>query len=420
MTQNLTLKRFPYILKRGGGYTFRYIFPNHVLGAFSDIPKELRRTLRTDSYTEAVCLVSRAIPIIQQIKQCRDTERLHRLCIQLITTDFNSGLGFHPENVNPNPVTKPVSPILSEVWSQFVQWKHWNPRIVADNQRMFDNLLFFIGDRPVGEIGKRHLKTALERVSQLPQRNKKQYKGVSLNQLSRMDIPADDRVSSKFVKEHLKLCQSLFSRYLVKEIDILSSSPTDGLKWEYDNHRYACLADSDIQKALSNAENKPEWFLWFLRIAVYSGARRSEIANLSVGDFKVDADSGRNYFVIKEGKTKAAVRCVPIHQTLIDLGLLKWVSGQQDLLFPLAASNPTRATDLFKSIIGKGLNDIGERITLHSVRHTFITKARSAGVSDALVQQVVGHEKRGAGVTDRYTHTFPLASVAKVVDCITY
>ena len=59
-------------------------------------------------------------------------------------------------------------------------------------------------------------------------------------------------------------------------------------------------------------------------------------------------------------------------------------------------------------------------VVLHSIRHTFITKARSAGVTDALVQQTVGHEKTGAGVTDRYTHVFPVASLLKVVDSVQY
>lgn len=36
------------------------------------------------------------------------------------------------------------------------------------------------------------------------------------------------------------------------------------------------------------------------------------------------------------------------------------------------------------------------------------------------MQQVVGHEKAGAGLTDCYTHTFPLKSVAVVVDSVGY
>lgn len=53
-------------------------------------------------------------------------------------------------------------------------------------------------------------------------------------------------------------------------------------------------------------------------------------------------------------------------------------------------------------------------------RHTFIAKVTPAGVSDALMQQVVGYEMTSAGITDRYTHTFPIKDVLEVIDCLVY
>ena len=65
-------------------------------------------------------------------------------------------------------------------------------------------------------------------------------------------------------------------------------------------------------------------------------------------------------------------------------------------------------------------DDYGNRKVFHSFRHTFVTKARGAGIALDHVQQVVGHEKIKAGVTDRYTHQQPLKVVLDVVDCIDY
>ncbi|WP_198939322.1 tyrosine-type recombinase/integrase [Motiliproteus sp. MSK22-1] len=136
---------------------------------------------------------------------------------------------------------------------------------------------------------------------------------------------------------------------------------------------------------------------------------------------KLCPDTGRHYFVIQEGKTKAARRSVPLHRQLVDDGLLDWLSGDQKaLIFPTANQNPNRVTDLFGSLLDKKVNDVGERIVFHSVRHSFITKARAAGVETVLVQQVVGHEKSGAGVTDRYTHCFQLRQLLPVVDAVIY
>lgn len=71
-------------------------------------------------------------------------------------------------------------------------------------------------------------------------------------------------------------------------------------------------------------------------------------------------------------------------------------------------------------MLDRKVNDYGERLVFHSLRHTFITKARAAGINNVLVQQVVGHEKRGSGQTDRYTHTFQLKDVLKVVDVVQF
>lgn len=155
-------------------------------------------------------------------------------------------------------------------------------------------------------------------------------------------------------------------------------------------------------------------------MAAYSGARRSEIAALTKDDIKLCPDTKRYYFVVKEGKTKAARRTVPIHNHLIELGLLEWIDSSNYRFFNTAYENLNRVTDLFGSILERNVNDHGERLVFHSLRHTFITKARAAGINNVLVQQVVGHEKYGAGQTDRYTHTFQLKDVLKVVDCIQY
>jgi len=307
---------------------------------------------------------------------------------------------------------------LVEAWERFSKWKSWTDKQGKANQRIFDNLIFFIGDIPVNEVSKANIRTALEGISKLPQRNKKNYRKTPIEQLVRMEIPTEDVVSGKYVKEHLKLCQSLFSRYLKYEVDILSNPPTEGLSYQYQDNRYASLNDEQVRVVLAKSQGKPEWFKWFILLAVYSGARRSELLGLDKSDFKYCTDSNRHYFHIRSGKTKAAIRAIPLHCQLIDKGLLDWIDSETDK--SLFSVNANRVTDLFNSLLDEKVNILGERIVLHSVRHTFITKARAAGVSNVLVQQVVGHEKRGAGQTDRYTHTFHLKDVLPVVDCIKY
>lgn len=437
--RKLVQRCHPYISRRGNNYCFRFALPRHVRQLCPELPSEIKRTLKTDSFSEAVVQVNGKTELIVRIKQSRDKGTLKRLCGSLASFDDErekivaaslKGAWVRsqadvevsegkPETVEVLP-PEPQSPTLTEAWNDFVAWKNWTKKRAGINTNLMDNLLFFLGDVQVHTITKRDLRDALESIRGLPQRNRGPYRGKSLREISRMEIPEEHRVADKTVKEHLKLCQSLFSAYLVKEREILQVSPTDNLRLEVEDQRFACLGDAQVLNVLEKARKKPDWVRWFLLIAAYSGARRSEIARLCSEDFKTCPDTGRHYFVVKTGKTKAARRIVPVHQTLLAEGLLDWIREIDGPLFEIVQANPNRITDHFGSLIGEKTNDLGERLVFHSLRHTFITKSRSAGVSTVLVQQVVGHEKRGAGMTDRYTHSFPLKDVLPVVDLVNY
>jgi len=185
----------------------------------------------------------------------------------------------------PRPVVVPKNAVLklSKAWQDFADSKQWSEKLRCNNELLMDNLLFFLGDVPVEKITKRDLRNALEAIRGLPQRNRKPYRGESLKELSMLQIPEEHRISGKTVKEHLKLCQSLFSSYMVKEREILASSPTEGLTLEHDDNRFACLCDAQVRQILEKAKDKPEWVRWFMLLAAYSGARRSELARLTTG-----------------------------------------------------------------------------------------------------------------------------------------
>tara|TARA_R110002050_G_scaffold57423_2_gene128841 strand:+ start:60 stop:1355 length:1296 start_codon:yes stop_codon:yes gene_type:complete len=428
MVQELVQTGNPYVYLRRKTYYFRVVIPPHLRELCPSLPREIKRSLRTDSLTDALAMVGDKLPLIRLLRSCSSSDLMLKLYNKL--SDFSTEIfGWFKSKLNANlePIIPPTALIkrtkglkLDKAWSDFSEWRSWTDKQGKANQRMYDNLRVFLGDITVEEVTKAKLKAALQSISGLPQRNKKHYKQLLLIELKEMDIPEEDKVSSKYVREHLKLFQSLFNTYLKQEIEILKVSPTEGIKWEYENNRFGSLTDTEVNQVMLDMEDKPEWFKWFVLIAVYSGARRSEIAGLTKNDIKFCSDTHRYYFIVRVGKTKAARRAVPIHEKVIGLGLLTWIEAGDDRLFETAYRNLNRVTDLFSSLMPRKENDFGERLVFHSLRHTFITKARAAGVSVLLVQQVVGHEKRGAGQTDRYTHTFQLKDVLKVIDCVDY
>ncbi|PSL15398.1 phage integrase family protein [Marinobacterium halophilum] len=342
MAQKLVQNACSYLFLRGRTYYFRFALPTPLRRKFPSLPAEVKRSLRTDSYSDALALISKKLPLIRLIQRCSDLESVKSLIGRLV--DFSQE--FHvwvsdrlkqlqqktppssvqPQTVSPAQSLKPEAktPKLSKVWSDFVAWKSWPEKSRINNQRLFDNLLFFIGDKPVGEITKQHLRSALNSIAKLPQRNLKPYRNKPLEEIVKMKVPPRYRVSDKYVREHLKVCQSLFSRYMVQEIDLLEKSPTAGLRLETEDSRFGSLTDEQVRLLLDSGKRKQQWFYLVLMLAIYTGARRSEIANLRSGDVRVCPDTGRYYIVIQKGKTKAARRQIPVHHELVKAGLIDW------------------------------------------------------------------------------------------------
>nr|PMI01924.1 hypothetical protein BCU55_09420 [Shewanella sp. 10N.286.48.A6] len=323
------------------------------------------------------------------------------------------------------PAITPKPYLLEDAWADFVEWKSWSVKVESGAKRYFEFIKCCLGNVAVTQITKQDIKSLLTRYASTPRRNIKPYHLLSPQELLELnEVEQVHLVSSKTVKELFKLCQGFFSSYLTKEVDILSESPTNNIKFESSSTRFAVFSDNEINAIRLFAKHHHGWRKWVLLIAIYSGARRSEITNLKATDIRFDEDAQRHYFWIAEGKTKAATRRVPVHHELMNAGFLSYVSLKTDYLFPELVDRPNALTNhLHKSIRNSNIttmNDLGERKVFHSFRHTFITKSRAGGVELGLLQEVVGHEKSESGITKRYTHSYPLKSLLVVIDRVEF
>lgn len=152
---------------------------------------------------------------------------------------------------------------------------------------------------------------------------------------------------------------------------------------------------------------------WGPLIALYSGARLNEIAQIHLTDIReIEGiwcfdlnDDGET----KKLKTDTSRRCVPIHSRLIELGVLEHVqalrrSGVQKLFqdFTYCQKNGWGRSlgrwfnDRF--LVRLGIKDKG--VSFHVFRHTVITGLYQAGVEEPIVQTIVGHER--IGVTQKH------------------
>lgn len=332
----------------------------------------------------------------------------------------------------PIPAEKPHEPLipaitLSQAWEGFVRFKSdWKPQIRQGNEKYFEVIKAVLGsDTPVTDITRRDIKSLLEVVEGLPRQNKRPYNRMTVQQCLDLDIvPEEDLVSSKTVKDYLKLCQGLFSTYLTGEIDVLQSSPTNNVRYSTKSKSYGKYSLTEMRKLVTCFKSLSGWKKWIPLLLAYTGARRAEIAKLKRSDVRFDDDCQRYYIMIDETKTEAGTRQVPLSLHLIDLGFLDYVAGFSagDSLFP-DLTNYNQITRLFHEIREAleipYLTDYGERRIVHSVRHTFITVTQKTNLHIP-VQQVVGHEHNDIGETKTYTGKFNVSDLLPVVDCINW
>lgn len=159
---------------------------------------------------------------------------------------------------------------------------------------------------------------------------------------------------------------------------------------------------------------------WPPLIALFTGGRRREIAQLLLSDFFVtegihamsinmDGDETQSL------KTEAAKRTIPVHPVLIELGLLDYLNdvkalGLSNEVFPGISAN---ANGEKGNAVGhswaRQLEAVGIKQTslhtYHSFRSTAITVLKKAKVPIDMRSQLVGHEfdHVGEGYSDKYT-----------------
>ncbi len=213
------------------------------------------------------------------------------------------------------------------------------------------------------------------------------------------------------------------------------TSPVDGLflnskKVGAKVEHYEPFTNDDLKAIFGETYpedmKKPDQFFLPL-VALFSGARREELAGLRVDSVK-EVD-GVKCFQIEEGKTADSRRLVPIHSNLVALGFWRYVEQVKALgaeyLFPYLNEGANgRGKNLgrqFGLLLDKrGIKD-GRKV-FHSFRHTVITRLHTLGANTAHVMQLTGHRgEAGQSVHfGTYTHDVGLKALADTLEQLNY
>ncbi len=337
--------------------------------------------------------------------------------------------------ISPQADTHLASSIsLFKVFDEFLaesERKKLSNRILKEYVRTLETLKEIAEDMPLNKVKRTHVRGWLTKWLELPKRNLKEYKGKTATECLEMDIPEEHLVSVATVDGVRKTVQGIFS--LAVANGHIESSPASSLKLKLSsNATYARFTDEEVLALQAASKSDPKikaepWRKWMPLLAQFTGARRAELVYLDSRDILKDDNSDRYYINLTEKvgtKTAAAVRRIPVHTELVKAGFIDFVESMPDgRLFPnLKPSKLSYVFGLWKDKAGIEETDSqGNRKVLHSYRHTVITKIRAAGVTDKLMQPVLGHAVQ-KNISDRYTHMGdePIATFFPVIDSINY
>lgn len=313
------------------------------------------------------------------------------------------------------------------------------PDSLKDKKDCLECLIELLGiECPIGSIDGDKAREVKEQLMRLPyHRNKKKEtkdKPV-LKQIEICQRESMKKISDSTVNKYLTHYSGLFS--WAKRSKYIQENPFEGMYVEVNKkkNRRDKLNKDEVQLILSEVLKgkggiaKDTSKYWGTLLAVYTGARRNEIASLLPEDIKQDTRTGIWYIQIedeeeagKSVKSEAANRIVPIHSRLIDLGFLDYVKEAKrvtEKMPDLKGYRPRLLYSMTPTDSGKWGRKLGQFVnetllpklgihvpnkkTLHSLRHSFITYLSVAKVDHVTIKSMAGHEQ--GTVTERiYTH----------------
>ncbi|MBP0491620.1 tyrosine-type recombinase/integrase [Pararoseomonas indoligenes] len=158
------------------------------------------------------------------------------------------------------------------------------------------------------------------------------------------------------------------------------------------DEEYALLAAGLVR---AQAEGVNPFGISCVRFLLLTGWRRGEATELRWSEVDIPGRTAR----LSDTKTGASMR--PLAQPVVGL-LQEQTRTGGPFVFPARSEN--------KALQGlprmwariRALSQLGEDITLHTLRHSFASLAADLGYGDAAIAALIGHSR--SGTTARYTH----------------
>ena len=325
----------------------------------------------------------------------------------------------------PAPASTPIethrqpSLLLSELIERYSSTRlsdgAWKEHSVKDHLSRLQNIIDILDDKDAAAVTREEMRNVRDTLRKLPPSRKKspRYRNKSIAEL--LVMPHAVTISVKTVNIIVQAISGMYE-WAIRE-QLLAINPAKGLSirdTQPDVEKRDPLTPEDIKAVFFSGDYKPSSFTnpayyWVPLIGLYTGMRLEEICQLHCEDICQDSD-GVWIFDIKEAsedgpkdkilKNKNARRFVPIHNDLIESGLLrlreKLVARKEYRLFPELKKTPS--SPKYGKQVGKNFSRLlaKKRIkgtkSFHSLRHSFSQFFKVRNLHNDMFRQIFGHE----------------------------
>jgi integrase len=312
------------------------------------------------------------------------------------------------------PGLKKRSPLFSELIEDYkrnrLAGNKWTPTTQKENLAAYNLFMEIIGDLPIDDIDEDRALIYVETLKKLPANMNKMpaYRDKSISEILALNPPP---MATRTFNKNLERISSLFKFATSKPQYDLRYNPFSGRSLDdSDGQQREPFTVEELMRIFGAHEHARRRYraahnYWLPLMGLLTGARLSELCQLHLSDFQVvDGIHCINIQDEEEGqrlKNKSAERLVPIHDKLIEVGLISYVErlraqGQKRLLPALKFREKGGYGATASTWFGKFKERCGimgkHTKVFHSFRHTFISSLLNDDVPETAIAPLVGHE----------------------------
>ncbi|WP_415519640.1 MAG: tyrosine-type recombinase/integrase [Desulfovibrio aminophilus] len=280
------------------------------------------------------------------------------------------------------PTKKKHEPTFGDLWKHYDTWIESNRKYPQDDRKYYN----------------KHIKPrfATSRLSQVTPVELEKFK----------DELFSKNLAPATVKHNLVIIRQVFNK--AKQWDMWKGdNPIKKIKLpKLDNARYRFLTFSEARKLLNSLKVVNKDIHDMALLSLSTGMRASEIFNLRWRNVNYEANI-ITLFETKGGKTRN------INMNDVASRMLQDRNGQDlnALVFPGKDGEPrhqmssTYANVVKKLGFNEGVTDNRDKVTFHTLRHTFASWLAMNNTPILAIKELLGHET--LAMTERYAHLIP-------------